>query len=324
MKTSTTLTARLIGAALLAGLSMAGHAQNFPTKAVRVILPQNTGGSSDGMVRAIATKLTEKWGQPVVVEYKAGAGGNIGAAYVAQQPADGYTLLMGYLATQSVNGALYKKLPYDPERDFDAVAAVANTSIMVVVNKKVPASNMKELLALARKKPQRYSTSGNGSLNHLMGEMVNNATGVKMEHIPYKGIAQALTDTIGGQVEVCYIGVPAVVNQLKAGMVRAIAVSSEKRVETVGDVPTMAEAGYKDLSFEPWFGLFAPAGTPSQVVQKINHDVNEVLQSKEVVDQFHAVGVSPLSMSQPAFQALVKADTVKWGAIVRASGIKND
>jgi tripartite-type tricarboxylate transporter receptor subunit TctC len=315
-----------LAAALLAlgapTLALAQTAGGFPSRVVKIIVPQNPGGTSDVLARHVANRLAEKWGQPVIVDYKAGAGGNVGADFVAKSPPDGYTLMLGYVGTQSVNAAVYKSLSYDPEKDFSAVAALATIPFMTVVNNKLPVKTMQELVALARTRSLNYATSGNGSLNHLMGEMLNNTAGIKTVHVPYKGIAQAVTDTIGGQVEILHIAVPSVMTQIKAGMVKPLAVTSAHRVEAIKDVPTMAESGFKAMEFDSWFGLFAPAAVPAAVVQKINADVNDVLREKETVAKFADVGAEPLATSPQAFDAMVRRDTARWGKAARDSGAR--
>ena len=292
----------------------------YPAKPVRIYVPQNPGGTTDVLARYLADRLTKMWGQPVIVDYKPGAGGNIGADFVAKSPADGYTMMMGYVGTQAVNGAIYKNLPYDPDKDFIAVASVATVPFMYVVNKDLGVATMAELIALARTRQLNYATSGNGSLNHLMGEILNRSAGINILHIPYKGIAQAVTDTIGGQVQVLPIAVPSVIQYLRAGSVKPLAVTSTKRVGSLPDVPTMAEAGVDALSFDSWFGLFAPASTPAQVVQKINQSVNEILNTPDAATTFASVGAETLSMSTQAFGELVRKDTARWGKVARESG----
>ena len=292
----------------------------YPAKPVRIYVPQNPGGTTDVLARYLADRLTKMWGQPVIVDYKPGAGGNIGADFVAKSPADGYTMMMGYVGTQAVNGAIYKNLPYDPDKDFIAVASVAIVPFMYVVNKDLGVATMAELIALARTRQLNYATSGNGSLNHLMGEILNRSAGINILHIPYKGIAQAVTDTIGGQVQVLPIAVPSVIQYLRAGSVKPLAVTSTKRVGSLPDVPTMAEAGVDALSFDSWFGLFAPASTPAQVVQKINQSVNEILNTPDAATTFASVGAETLSMSTQAFGELVRKDTARWGKVARESG----
>lgn len=296
----------------------------YPNRIVRIIVPQNPGGTTDVLARVISEKLTAKWGQTVLVDYKAGAGGNIGADFVAKSPADGYTLLMGYVGTQAVNAAVYKSLSYDPEKDFVGAASVATIPFMTVVNQKVPARSMEELVSLAKTQGLNYATSGNGSLNHLMGEILNNTANIKITHVPYRGIAQAVTGTIAGEIQVLHVAVPSVIQHVRSGAVRPIAVTSERRVDALRDVPTMKEAGFPQLTFESWFGLFAPAATPAAVVEKISRDVNEVLGMPDVVAKFGTAGADPLRLPVADFNALVRADTEKWGKVARASGAKAD
>lgn len=296
----------------------------YPSKTVRIIIPQNPGGTTDVLGRVISAKLSVKWGVSVIIDYRAGAGGNIGMDLVAKSAGDGYTLLLGYVGTQSVNGAVYKHLPYDPDKDFVSVASLATIPFMTVVNNDVPVKTMGELVALAKKKPLNYATSGNGSLNQLMGEMLNNTAHIRITHVPYKGIAQAITDTIAGRIEVLPVAVPSVFAQVKAGSVRPIAVTGASRVDALPDVPTMAESGYPELTFDSWFGLFAPSSTPMDIVQKINADVNEALRGSDVVEKFESVGGKPFAQSQPQFAAQVKADTAKWGQVARDAHVTVD
>lgn len=301
-----------------------GTAADYPAKPVRIYVPQNPGGTTDVLARYLADRLAKVWGQPVIVDYKPGAGGNIGADFVAKSAPDGYTLMMGYVGTQAVNGAIYKNLPYDPDKDFSAVASVATVPFMYVVNKDLGVGSMAELIALAKKRQLNYATSGNGSLNHLMGEILNQSAGIQILHVPYKGIAQAVTDTIGGQVQALPIAVPSVIQYVKAGSVRPLAVTSAQRVSSLPDVPTMAEAGVPALSFDSWFGLFAPSATPVAVVQKINRSVNEILQTPDAATTFASVGAQTLAMSSEEFGALVRKDTARWGKVARESGASVD
>lgn len=311
-------------AALFVGLTATAGAQtaapDFPAKPVKIYVPQNPGGTTDVLARYLADRLAKMWGQPVIVDYKPGAGGNIGADFVAKSPADGYTLMMGYVGTQAVNGAIYKNLPYNPDKDFVAVASVATVPFMVVVNKDLGVSTMAELIALAKTRQINYATSGNGSLNHLMGEILNRSAGINITHVPYKGIAQAVTDTIGGQVQALPIAVPSVIQYVRAGSVKPLAVTSTKRVSSLPDVPTMAESGVDALSFDSWFGLFAPVATPAPVVLKINQAVNEILNSPDAAKTFASVGAETLSLSPDAFGELVRKDTARWGKVARESG----
>ena len=308
----------------LATLAAAGHAQDFPTKAVKIIVPQTPGGASDALARIMAQKLSEKWGQPVVVENRAGAGGNVGMEVVSNSPPDGYTLLMSYVGTHAINGALYKKLPFDPEKDFAPVATLATLPFVVVTKSDSPIKTIPDLVAAAKKGQMTYGSAGNGSVNHLLGEMFNSAAGVKLVHVPYRGAAPAMQDLMGGQINLVFTSLPSVAGSIKQGTLHPIAVTSAKRSASFSNIPTIAEAGFKEFDVNPWFGLFAPAKVPAAVVRKINTDVNEALRSKDVVDKFSAQGAEPYVTEPQQFANVLKADIAKWGQVVKASGASVD
>ncbi|KQT13844.1 Bug family tripartite tricarboxylate transporter substrate binding protein [Ramlibacter sp. Leaf400] len=310
--------------AALATFALAGQAQDFPNKPVKILVPQTPGGASDALARIVAQKLGEKWGQPVVVENRAGAGGNVGMEVVANSPADGYTLLMSYVGTHAINGALYKKLPFDPEKDFAPVATLATLPFVVVAKADSPFKTIPELIAAAKKGPLTYGSAGNGSVNHLLGEMFNSAAGVKLVHVPYRGAAPAMQDLMGGQINLVFTSLPSVAGAIKQGTLHPIAVTSAKRAGSFATIPTVAEAGFKDFDVNPWFGLFAPAKVPPQVIRKINADVNEVLKSKDVVDKFAAQGAEPYLTDPQQFAGVLKADIAKWSQVVKASGASVD
>ena len=313
-------------AALLAltVLAAAGQAQDFPARPVKILVPQTPGGASDALARIIAQKLSEKWGQPVVVENRAGAGGNVGMEVVANAPADGYTLLMSYVGTHAINGSLYKKLPFDPEKDFTPVATLATLPFVVVTKADSPIKTIPDLVAAAKKGRLTYGSAGNGSVNHLLGKMFNSAAGVKMVHVPYRGAAPAMQDLMGGQINVVFTSLPSVSGAIKQGTLHPIAVTSAKRAASFSTIPTVAEAGFKDFDVNPWFGLFAPAKVPPQIVRKINADVNDLLKSKDVADKFAAQGAEPYLTDPPQFATVLRADIVKWGQVVKASGASVD
>ena len=313
----------LLAAALFAVAAFA-HAQAFPNKTVRIVVPQTPAAASDTLARVVATKLGAHWNQPVVVENRAGAGGNIGMDAVAKAPADGYTLLMSYVGTHAINGALYSNLPFDPEKDFAAVATLATLPFVAVVNPNLPVKTMGELAELAKKQSVSYGSAGNGSVNHLLGEMFNAAAGVKMLHIPYRGAAPAMTDLVGGQIQVVFTSMPSVAGFIRNGSLRAVAVTSAKRAAAFGDIPTIAESGYPGFDVNPWFGLFAPAGTPAAVISKLNADINEVLRAPDVVEKFTAAGAEPYLTTPAQFGAVLKDDIAKWSKVVRDSGAKVD
>ncbi|MBC7470295.1 MAG: tripartite tricarboxylate transporter substrate binding protein, partial [Ramlibacter sp.] len=276
------LNPRSLGAAALglAAVFAAGSAsaQAFPTKPVRIIVPQTPGGASDALARIVGQKLSERWGQPVVVENKPGAGGNVGTDYVAKSPGDGYTLLMSYVGTQAINGSVYKSLTYEPFKDFAPVATLATVPFALVVNQAFPAKSAGELISYAKAHPGavNFGSAGNGSLNHLLGEMVNLNQGVKLVHVPYKGAAGALTDTMSGQIQMTFSSLPSVAGHIRGDKLRALAVTGSKRSATFPNLPTFAEAGIAGLELSPWFGLLAPVATPEPVVRKINSDIAEL------------------------------------------------
>ncbi len=314
----------LMALASLACLLPLAQAQTFPAKPVRIVVPQTPGGASDTLARVLANKLSTRWGQTVVVENKAGAGGNIGMEEVARAPADGYTLLMSYVGTHAINGALYAKLPFDPEKDFAPVATLATLPFVAVVNPALPVKSMQDLADLSKKQQVAFGSAGNGSVNHLLGEMVNAAAGVKMLHVPYRGAAPAMTDLLGGQIQVVFTSMPSVAGFIRDGRVRALAVTSAKRATAFGEIPTIAESGFPGFDVNPWFGLFAPAATPPAVVRQLNADINETLRDPEVVAKFTATGAEVYATTPAQFGAVLKDDIAKWSKVVKASGARLD
>ncbi len=316
----------LAGLGLACAASLPAAAQTFPSKPVRIVVPQTPGGASDALARVIAQKLNDKWRQPVVVENKAGAGGNIGTELVAKSPADGYTLLMSYAGTQAINPSLYASLPYDSVKDFQPVATLAAVPFVLIVNKNLAATDLKQFLALAREKPDQiaYGSAGNGSVNHLLGVMMSTDANVRLMHVPYRGAAPALTDLMSGQIQAVFTSLPSVIGHIREGTVRPLAVTSAKRAAAASDVPTIAEAGVPNFDVNPWFGLLAPAGTPPAVVRQINGDVAAALREKDTIDRLTGQGAEPLITTPEQFLALLQADVEKWGKVVKASGAKLD
>ena len=296
----------------------------FPSKPVRIVVPQTPGGASDALARIVGQKLSEKWGQAVVVENRPGAGGNIGMDAVAKAPGDGYTLLMSYVGSHAINPSIYNKLPFDPEADFVAVATLANVPFVAVVNAAVPVSNIKGLVTYAANKPISFGSAGNGSVNHLLGEMFNTASGAKMQHVPYKGAAPALTDLISGQIQVVFTSLPSVAQHIRGGTVKGLAVTGSKRASAFKDIPTIAESGFPGFVINPWLGLFASKGTPMTVARQINADVKKVLEEKDVQDRFAALGAEPFESTPQELQAMLHADIKTWAAVVKSSGATAD
>src|SRR6476661_7983263 len=307
------------------------HAQPaFPTKPVRLIVPQTPGGASDALARIVAQKLSEKWGQAVVVDNRAGAGGNIGMDMVAKAPPDGYTLLMSYVGSHAINPSIYKKLPFDPETDFVAVANLADVPFVAVANPKLPIANIKDLASyvasyVASGKGQvTFGSAGNGSVNHLLGEMFNSAANVKMTHVPYKGAAPALNDLLAGQIQVVFTSLPSVAQHIKSGSLKGLAVTGNHRAAAFKDIPTFAELGYPAFAISPWFGIFATGGTPSAVVKQINADINRILQEPDTVEKFAAQGAE-VHMTTPQELATMLHDDIKrWAVVVKQSGATVD
>ena len=307
-------------------LALAASAQTYPARAVRMIVPQGAGGATDIFARTIAQKLSLRWGQPVVVENHAGAAGVIGTDLVAKAPADGYTLLLTYAGSQAVNQSLYAKLPFDSVKDFAPTATLAVTPFFFVAGPKTAAKTFNELIALARANPGSitYGSSGNGSINHLLGEMLKTETGVNMVHVPYKAVAAAMTDVMGGQIDTAFASVPSVIQSVKSGKLRALAVSSAKRNSAAPEVPAVAELGYPGFDVNPWWGILAPAATPRAVVNKINADVADILKTPEMQAFFRQQGADAYITTPEAFGKQLEDDVRRWAVVVKSSGARLD
>ena len=312
--------------AVAAVVTGAALAQAYPSRPIRFVVPQTPGGASDALARVTGLKLGDRWAQQFVIDNRGGAGGNIGTDTVAKSAPDGYTWLLAYVGTHAINAALYKKLPFDPDRDFAPVATLATLPFVVIVNNNLPVKNVQELIALAKTKPGglSYGSAGSGSVNHLLGVMLNSLGGVNIVHVPYRGAAAALTDTLSGQVQMYYASMPSVVQHVRAGAVRAIAVTSAARSDALKDVPTVAESGFPGFDVNPWFGILVPAGTPAAVIGKINGDVNQMLAQKDVIDRFTNLGAVPFSTTPAQFSRIAHDDIVKWAKVVRESGATVD
>ena len=318
--------ASLAAALACLALAPAAQAQSWPTKTVKFLVPQAPGGATDIFARTLAQKLGERWGQSVVVENRAGAAGVIGTDAVAKSAPDGYTFLVTYEGSQAINQSLYAKIPYDSIRDFQPVATLASTPFFLIAGPKTAARDLKELLALARANPTAvtYASSGSGSINHLLAEMLKTESGVEMTHIPYKAIAAATTDVMGGQVDVAFASVPSVIQLVRAGKLRALAVSSGSRIAIAPEVPTIAESGYPAFDVNPWWGILAPAGTPREIVDKVNADVADMLRDPEVVAIFAKRGAEPLVTRPEPFQKMLEGNVSKWAKVVKSSGARVD
>jgi tripartite-type tricarboxylate transporter receptor subunit TctC len=298
----------------------------YPVKAIRLVVPFTPGGSTDILARAIGVELAKAWGQPVVVDNVPGAGGSIGADKVAKAAADGYTLLMGHIGTLAVNPSLYAALPYNPVTDFVPVAWVARVPNVLAVHPSVNAKSVKELVALAKAKPGQlnYGSGGNGSAANLATEYFKLQTGASLLHIPYKGTAPAVTDLVGGQIQVLFSGAPAVLPFIKSGQLRALAVSSPQRLDALPGVPTVAESGVKDFEADQWYGVVAPAGTPRDIVVKLNAQINQALASPELKTRLNHEGAIPTPTTPEAFGQLILREIARWKPVIQSGRVKAD
>ena len=307
-------------------LALPAGAQSFPSRPAKLVVPFPPGGPLDTTGRAIAQKLTEAWGQSVVVENKPGAGGNIGADLVAKSPPDGYTVVMGALSTHAVNPSLYPKMPYDAQKDFAPITLVAITPNVLVVNPALPVHSVKELVAYAKAHPGKLSfgSGSNGSAGHLAGELFKVDAGVDMVHIPYKGAAPAMQALLAGDTQLMFDNLASAMAQVKAGKLRALAVTTAQRSKLAPDLPTMAEAGVPGFDISTWFGLLAPAGTPPEVVAKWNADVTKILSAPDMRERLAAQGAEAAPDSPAEFTRFIASELAKYARIVKASGAKVD
>ena len=302
------------------------HAQAYPSQPIKMVVPFTAGGTTDILARTIGQKLSEAWRQPVIVENKPGAGGNIGADSVAKAKPDGYTILMGTIGTQAINASLYSKMPYDAAKDFAPVTLVAMVPNVLVVNPGVPAKSVTELVALAKSKPGQlnFASSSTGGSPHLSGEMFKQMTGAEIVHVPYKGSAPALTDLLGGQVALMFDNLPSALPHVKAGKLRALGVTSARRSQAAPEIPTLAESGVPGYEVDSWFGVLAPAGTPKEIVAKLNAEIVRILQMPEVRQRLMEQGAEPVGDTPEQFAEHIRKETVKWARVVKASGAKAD
>jgi tripartite-type tricarboxylate transporter receptor subunit TctC len=318
----------LIHAALALALSItsAAFAQAWPTKPVRIVVPFLPGGTTDILARAIGFDLTKEWSQSIIVENRPGAGGNIGAEAVAKSPADGYTLLMGTVGTHGINPSVYQKMPYDAIKDFAPVTLVALMPNMLVVHPSVTVKSVGELIALAKKRPGRltFASSGNGTSIHLSGALFETLAGVDMVHVPYKGSSPAVTDLLAGQVNMMFDNMPSALPHVKSGKLRALAVTSAKRSPAMPELPTIAEAGVKGYEASSWFGVLAPAGTPKDVVAKVNGAILKSLSTPDIKEKLSSQGAEPAGDTPEKFAAFIRAEIDKWAKVVMASGATID
>ncbi|WP_315838314.1 tripartite tricarboxylate transporter substrate binding protein [Bradyrhizobium prioriisuperbiae] len=309
---------------LLAAWSGAAAAAGFPDRPVKIVVPFPAGGSNDVIARLLGAKLNELWGQTVIIDNRAGAGGNIGAESVARAAADGTTLLLTAPGPLAVNQSLYASLPFNPMKDFAPVALVASVPIVLAVNPAVKAKSVAELIALAKAAPGKlnFGSSGYGSTNHLAGELFKTQAGINIVHVPYRGAAPAMNDLIAGQIPMMFDNMPAIRPQMLGGTIRGIAVAGAKRSPLFPDLPTMAEAGVNGFEASSWFGLVAPSATPPDVMAALIAAVSKVLQDPDVVKKLAEVGAEPGALSGAAFATFLRAEADKWGKVVTTAGVK--
>ncbi|QHI99394.1 tripartite tricarboxylate transporter substrate binding protein [Xylophilus rhododendri] len=306
--------------------ALAQSAAGFPNKPITIIVPFAAGGTTDILARLVGQYLGNELGQSVIVDNRVGAGGNIGGQLAARSPADGYTLFMGTVGTHAINQSLYKKMPFDPIKDFAPISRVANVPNLLVANPQQPFKNVQELIAYAKANPGKinFGSSGNGSSIHLSGELFKMMTKTDMIHVPYKGSAPAMNDLLGNQIAIMFDNMPSAIQHVRAGKLRPLAVTTAKRSPELPDVPTIAEAGVPGYEATSWFGLLAPAGTPADIVNKIDAALIKVYGNPELKKKIADQGAEPVVEKPAEFAAFIKAETAKWGKVVKESGATLD
>jgi tripartite-type tricarboxylate transporter receptor subunit TctC len=318
---------RALLAVFLLAFSLNAGAQAWPSKPIRVIVPYPAGGFYDTIARLVGAKLTEQLGQPIVVENRVGAGGIIGTEHVAKSAPDGYTLMVGGIGPHGINAGLYPKLSYDPVRDFEPIVHVVNAANILVVHPSVEARDIKQLVALARAKPGalNYASNGTGTSPHLAAEMFASAMGVKLTHIPYKGSAPAVTAMLGGQTHMAFNNAGDIIEHIRAGKLRPLAVTSARRLPILPDVPTMQEAGVPGYEAVAWWAYYAPAGTPREIVHRLNGEINRILKIPEVRTRLSVQGSAEVVGGTPEqLAAFMKAEISKWTRVIKTSGATVD
>ncbi|ARO31642.1 bordetella uptake domain-containing protein [Rhizobium sp. NXC14] len=316
--------ALILGLTAMLGFSSSAVAADFPDRPITMVVPFAAGGSTDVVARIVAQKMSEDLGQQVIVQNVAGAGGNLGAGNVARAEPDGYTILMGTVATHALNPLILKSTPYDPEKDFAPVSLLVVVPNVLVVNPELPAKTVQELVALLKAEPDRYSyaSSGNGTPLHLSGELFKSMAGVSMQHIPYKGAGPALNDVIGNQVPIMFDNLPSSSSHIKAGTLRALAVTTAERAPSFPDVPTIAESGIPGYETYTWNALFAPANTPGEVVTRLNASANKALKDPAVAARMKEFSATIVGSTPEELSAHVKAELAKWGPVVKGANIQ--
>ena len=318
--------AALLGAAQPAAAQVSASSAGYPGKPIRFIVPFPVGGIADIFARVIGQKFNDAWGQPVIVENRTGAGGNIAAEIVAKSAPDGYTLVMGSIGTHAVNVSLFSKLPYDPVKDFAPAALVIEADGLLVLHPSVPAKTVKELIALARARPGQlsYASAGNGTASHLSGELFKSMAKVDMVHVPYKGNVPAITDLIGGQTSLLFATMPTVLPHVQAGRLKALAVTGSRRSPATPELPTIAEAALPGYEVTNWIGVFAPAATPKEIIGKLNGEIIRIMQLPEIQARLANEGAKFVPKTPDEFSAFVKSEIAKWAKVIKESGARVD
>jgi tripartite-type tricarboxylate transporter receptor subunit TctC len=298
----------------------------YPAKPIKFVVPYPPGGPLDTVARLTGQKLGERLGQPVIVENKPGAGGNLGADAVAKSAPDGYTILMGAVATHAINPALYKKMPYDAEKDFQPVTLLVSTPNVLVVNPSVKANTVKEFIELAKAEPNKmnFGSGSNGSAGHLAGELFKSMAAVEIIHVPYKGGAPAMTDLLAGQIQLMFDNLANSMPNIKSGKLRALAVTTAKRSSFAPDLPTIAESGLAGFDISTWFGIFVPAGTPKEIVSKLNEEFNRAIRSADIKEKLDAMGAEAVGTTPEAFATYIKTEAAKYAEVIKKSGAQVD
>ena len=318
--------ALIVAFGLLAGASSAFAQPAYPAKPIRFIVPFAPGGGNDLIGRTIAQKLNEAWGQPVIVENRTGASGNIGTDFVAKAAPDGYTLLVGYVGNLAINPFLFSKLPYDPVRDFTPITLAAAFTNLLVAHPSLPVQSVKELVAFARARPGQlnYASAGVGAVGHMAAELLATVAQIRIQHIPYKGNGAAIADVLGGQVPLIFSAPGAVIGPVRAGRLRALATASARRPPGLADVPTFAEAGFPGVEATGWFAMMGPAGMPRPIVERLNAEIIKSLAVPEVSTRLANAGYDPATTTPEQLGEMIKSELVKWGKVVKASGARLD
>jgi tripartite-type tricarboxylate transporter receptor subunit TctC len=317
---------RLLGAVVMVAVAGSAFAQSWPNRAVRLISPFAPGGGADITSRALAQKLAVGLGQQVIVDNRGGAGGMLGVDLAAKSPPDGYTLVMGTIGPIAINPALLSKMPYDPIKDLAPISQAAVAVNVLVVHPSLPAKSVKELVAIAKARPTdlNYGSSGSGAADHLAGELFNAMVKVKMTHVPYKGGAPAMLDLVSGNVQLVFSTLSTATAAIDGGKVRALAVAGSKRFEGMPELPTMSEAGLKGFEVNNWYGLFAPAGTPKDIIAKANAETVKAMAAPDVKKRLLDAGIIAVSSSPEGFSTYIRAETAKWGKVIKDANIKGD